>query len=106
MKVIRKQLIEAATTYTDFKSKYNISAFNEKTNFLVCLFYCFFLRRQIYEFIAAIFWQSAFHNKKVIMVAANYCFSLSFAKRIFHKLQTYVGTFCAKHSLARAEKHN
>ena len=29
-------------TYTDFKSKYNISAFNEKTNFLFVFFYCFF----------------------------------------------------------------
>ena len=36
MKVIREQLIEAAK-YTDFSSKYNISAFNEKTIFLVCL---------------------------------------------------------------------
>ena len=37
---------------------YNKSAFIEKTNFLVCLFYCFF-RLQIYEAIAAIFWQFA-----------------------------------------------
>ena len=41
MKVIWDQLIEAVITYTDFKSKYNISAFNEKTNFLVCLSYWF-----------------------------------------------------------------
>ena len=27
--------------------------------FLICLFYCFFSRLQIYEAIAAIFWQSA-----------------------------------------------
>ena len=44
--------------YTYFKSKYNISAFNEKTNFFVCRFY-YFLRLQMYEAIAAIFWQSA-----------------------------------------------
>ena len=58
MKVNREQLIEAAKTYTDFKSKYNISAFNEKTNFFGLSFYCFF-RLQIYEAIAAICWQSA-----------------------------------------------
>ena len=57
MKVIWEQLMEAANSYTDFKLKYNISAFNEKTIFLVCLFYCFWLL--IYEAIAAISWQSA-----------------------------------------------
>ena len=39
MKVIREQLIEAAKTYTDFYSKFNISAFNEKTNFLSFLLF-------------------------------------------------------------------
>ena len=58
MKVIWEQLMKAANTYTDFKLKYNISAFNEKTNFLVCLFYCFF-RLPVYEAIAAISWQPA-----------------------------------------------
>ena len=53
MKVVREQ-----QKLTDFISKYNISTFNEKTNFLVCLFSVFF-RLQIYEAIAAIFWQSA-----------------------------------------------
>ena len=33
MKVIWEQLIEAAKTYTDFQSKYNISAFNKKDEF-------------------------------------------------------------------------
>ena len=33
MKFIREQLIEAAIIYTDFKSKYNISAFKQKTIF-------------------------------------------------------------------------
>ena len=45
MKVIREQLIEAADfkTYTDFISKYNISAFNEKMIFFgLSFFYCFF----------------------------------------------------------------
>ena len=42
MMVIREQLIEAAKTYTDFKSKYNISAFNEKTNFFGLSFLLFF----------------------------------------------------------------
>ena len=58
MKVIWEQLIEAAKSYTDYSSKYNISAFNEKTNFFGLFFYCFF-RLQIYEAIAANFWQSA-----------------------------------------------
>ena len=31
----------------------------KKRIFLLCLFYCFFLRLQIYEAIAAIFWQYA-----------------------------------------------
>ena len=57
MKVIREQLIEAAKTYTYFESKYNISAFNEKTIFLSVFFYCF-LRLQICKAIAAIFWRS------------------------------------------------
>ena len=35
-----------------------MSAFNEKTIFLICFFTVFF-RMQIYEAIAAIFWQSA-----------------------------------------------
>ena len=38
---------------------YNKSAFNEKTNFFGLSFLLFFLRLQIYEAIAAIFWQSA-----------------------------------------------
>ena len=42
MKVNLEQLIEAAKTYTDFKSKYNISAFNEKTNFFDVFFTVFF----------------------------------------------------------------
>ena len=42
MKINREQLIEAAETYTDFQSKYNISDLNEKTIFLFCLFHCFF----------------------------------------------------------------
>ena len=46
MKVIREQLIEAAKTYTDFKSKYNLSAFNEKTNFFDLYFLLSFLRLQ------------------------------------------------------------
>ena len=58
MKVIWDQLIEAAITYTDFKSKYNRSAFNEKTNFFGLSFLLFF-RLPIYESIAAIFWQYA-----------------------------------------------
>ena len=44
--------------YTDFKSKYNISGFNEKKNFFglsfLLSFLLFFLRLQIYEAIAAI----------------------------------------------------
>ena len=44
--------------YRFFKSKFNISAFNEKMIFSVCLLYCFF-RLQIYEAIAAMFWQSS-----------------------------------------------
>ena len=77
MKVIRKQLIEAAKTCTDYKSKYNISALNEKTNFfLVCLFYCFFLRLQIYEAIAAIFWQSASYFSK--FTVKSFAFSENF----------------------------
>ena len=59
MKVIWDQLIEAAITYTDFKSKYNRSAFNEKTFFWSAFFTVFFSRLPIYESIAAIFWQSA-----------------------------------------------
>ena len=43
MKVIREQLIEAAITYTDFQSKYNRSALNEKTNFFGLSFLLFFL---------------------------------------------------------------
>ena len=38
---------------TDFKSKYNLSFFNEKTNFFGLSFLLFFLRLQIYEAIAA-----------------------------------------------------
>ena len=49
--------MDAAKTYTDFKSNYNISAFNERRTFLVS-FLLLFLRRQILEAIAAIFWQS------------------------------------------------
>ena len=64
MKVIWEQLIEAAKTYTDFKLKYYISAFNEKTIFLVCLFTVFF-GLQIDEAIAAIFWQSASYVKAI-----------------------------------------
>ena len=60
MKVIREQLIEAAKTYTDFESKYNISAFNED-DFFWSVFFTLFLRLQIYEAIAAIFWQSAIY---------------------------------------------
>ena len=41
MKAIWEQLIDVAKSYTDFKSKYNISAFNEKTNFFGLFFYCF-----------------------------------------------------------------
>ena len=59
MKVVREQLIEGAITYTDFKSKLNRSAFNEKTNFFGLSFLVFFFRLPIYESIAAIFWQSA-----------------------------------------------
>ena len=59
MKVIRGQLIEAAKTYTDFKSKFNLSAFNEKTEFFWSVCFTVFFRLQIYEAIAAIFWQSA-----------------------------------------------
>ena len=47
MKVNLEQLIEAAKFSYDFQSKYNISAFNEQANFLVCLFNCFFSRLQI-----------------------------------------------------------
>ena len=45
-----------SSNYTDSQSKYNISSFNEKSNFLVyfLLFYCFFLRLQIYKAIAAL----------------------------------------------------
>ena len=43
MKVICDELIEAAITYTDFKSKYNRSTFNEKTNFFGLSFLLFFL---------------------------------------------------------------
>ena len=43
MKVIWEQLIEAASTYTDFKIKYNISAFKEKKNFFSLSFLLFFL---------------------------------------------------------------
>ena len=42
MKLICEQLIEAASFYTDFKSKYNISAFNEKTFFIGLSFLLFF----------------------------------------------------------------
>ena len=52
MKVIWEQLLEAAKFYTDFQSKYNISAFNEKTNFLGLSFF----RLQIYRAIAAMFY--------------------------------------------------
>ena len=44
---------------------YNISAFNEKTIFLVCLFFTVFFRLQIYEAIAAFFlacFQLCFNN--------------------------------------------
>ena len=58
MKFIWEQLTEAAKTCTDFKSKYNISAFNEK-NFFWSVFPSAFLRLQIYEAVAVIFWQSA-----------------------------------------------
>ena len=58
MKAIWDQLIEAAITYTDFKSKYNRSTFNEKTNFFGLSFLLFFFGLPIYEPIAAIFWQS------------------------------------------------
>ena len=34
--------MEAAKTYTDFQSKYNISAFKEKTNFFGLSFLLFF----------------------------------------------------------------
>ena len=44
--------------YRFFLSKYNRSAFNEKTNFFGLSFLLFF-RLPIYESIAAIFWQSA-----------------------------------------------
>ena len=47
--------MEAAKT---FLSKYNISAFNEKTNFFG-LFFTILSRLQIYEAFAAFFWQSA-----------------------------------------------
>ena len=46
-------------SYTDFYSKYNRSALNEKTNFFGLSFLLFFLRLLIYESIAAFFWQSA-----------------------------------------------
>ena len=39
MKVIRKHLIEAAQTCTDFKSKYNMSAFNEDEFFGLSLLF-------------------------------------------------------------------
>ena len=42
MNVIWDQLIEAAITYTDFLSKYNRSAFNEKMNFFGLSFLLFF----------------------------------------------------------------
>ena len=41
MKVIWEQLKEAAKTYTDIKTKYKISAFNEKTNSFSLSFYFF-----------------------------------------------------------------
>ena len=61
MKVIREQLIEAAKTNTDFKSKYNISKYNlqSKDKFFWSVIFSVFFRLQIYEAIAAIFWQSA-----------------------------------------------
>ena len=42
MKVIWEQLMEAANSYTDFKSKYNMSAFNEKTKFFSVSFLLIF----------------------------------------------------------------
>ena len=42
MKVIWEQLMEAANTYTDFKLKYNISAFKEKKNLFSLSFLLFF----------------------------------------------------------------
>ena len=57
MKVFLEQLIEAAKTCIDFELKYKISALIEKANFFGLL-YCF-LRLQLYEAIAAIFWLSA-----------------------------------------------
>ena len=43
MKVVWDQLIEAAITYADFNSEYNISDLNEKTNFFGLSFLLFFL---------------------------------------------------------------
>ena len=50
--------MEAAKSYLDFYSKFNISAFNEKANFFR-LSLTVFWRLQIYKAIAAIFWQSS-----------------------------------------------
>ena len=57
---------------------YNKSASNEKTIFLVRLFYCF-LRLPIYKSIASIFWQSASY--------VYYFSSLSWKKNILFKLK-------------------
>ena len=58
MKVMKEKLIEVVISYADSLSKSNISAFNEKIFCCLPLF-TIFLRLQIYEAIADIFWQSA-----------------------------------------------
>ena len=68
MKVILDLLIEAAITFTDFKSKYNRSAFNEKTKFFWSIFFTVFFRLPINESIAAIFWQSAGYVKSLCKI--------------------------------------
>ena len=87
MKVIREQLIEAAKTYTDFQSKYNRSALNEKTNFFWSVFFTVFFRLSSYESIAAIFWQSAsyvFNCQQALLKAKVICiYQIRFRKALF-----------------------
>ena len=83
MKVIWDQLIEAAKTFTDFQSKYNISsAFNEKTNFFGWSYFFFFSRLQIYEAIVAIFWQSASYVFNLVFLWSEFFVD---SKKIFSK---------------------
>ena len=53
----------AAISYADASSKYNIPAFNEKDRFFVL--FTLFLRLQIYEAIAGIFWSIIYFFEKL-----------------------------------------